>query len=319
MKTYRPTLLIPLGLATLLAIGWLMRPAAPVPSESRSERDVTTRRPAGESFGKSEQSSPVDGSHPEPVAAEATETMVLSDVVSNLPEKASSSSTQDSFDLLMACLKKARAALDEIPAYRSVLEKQVRIDGKLRETQEIDIKVRHEPFSVFLKWREDQQEVLFVDGKNNGRLLVHPTRGIIALRKVWKLPPDSPQAMKSSRHPVTELGILRLYAMIAEFHDKRGNSTDGLECRAYRDFVGDIECLLIEVEFESPEHGGEFSRSIVAIDPRTHLIIGVENYGWTPDGKPAGLLERYFYHDLTIEPDLNDTDFDHKNPEYNFS
>lgn len=313
MRTNRLTLLIPLCLTAALAVTWIVQPITPVPSQSRYEREITADRPVVEPVVPSAGDRSADGTQ-QAIGNAPPRT----DLVADLPNEAHDSSTQESFGLLMECLKKARAALDDVPAYRAVLEKQVRLDGKLRETQEIDIKVRHEPFSVFLKWKSDQQEVLYVDGANNGRLLVHPTRGIIALRKVWKLPPDSPQAMKSSRHPVTELGILRLYAMIAEFHSQRGNSTEGLQCRAYRDVVGDVECLLIEVEFNSPEHGGEFSRSVVAVDPRSHLIVGVENYGWTPDGKPDGLLERYFYHDVTVEPDLNDRDFDVENPSYNF-
>lgn len=227
-------------------------------------------------------------------------------------------STQRSFQVLMESLAKGREALAQVPAYYAVLEKQVFLDGRLLNEEVLDIKVRHKPFSVYLKWRSDQQEVLYVDGRHDGRLVVRPTRGLVALRKIWRLPPDSPQAMKKNRHPVTSLGVERLHAMVDGFHEGRGYSSDGLQCRHYEETIHGERCLRIETTFPNPREGGEFSRSIVTFCPKRELVIGVENYGWTDDGRPGPLLERYFYRDLSVKPTLSDEEFDMENPNYNF-
>jgi hypothetical protein len=226
--------------------------------------------------------------------------------------------TERSFTVLMDALEKASRSLEEIPGYYAVLEKQVFVDGRLLEPEVLDIKVRHEPFSVYLKWRSDQQEVLYVDGENDGRLLVHPTRGLISLRRIWRLPPDSPQAMKKNRHPVTSLGIERLLAMIDDFHQARGYTTQGLECRHYEDEYHDLPVLRVETTFPNPKEGAEYSRSIVTFCRETDLVIGIENYGWTKEGRPGKLLEKYYYRELAIQPVPQKEDFKVDNPTYNF-
>lgn len=223
----------------------------------------------------------------------------------------------ESFELLRTALEDAEQALREIPAYTATLEQQVDIDGKLREPERIDVKVRHEPFSVYMKWRSDGQEALFVDGENDNRILARPTRGLVALRKVWRIDPDSRQAMKNCRHPITELGIKRLQERVTEFHQSRDFSTDGLECRHFQDRIEGRPCLKFETVFHSPREG-EFSRSVVAVDAVSKLVIGVENYGWRPDGRPGELLERYVYHEIRIVNGFPNREFDESNPDYNF-
>ena len=72
------------------------------------------------------------------------------------------------------------------------------------------LKIRHKPFSVYLKFLAPDgvrgQEAIYVEGQNDGRLWVHrgPLLGTLSLR------PDSPAAMNRGRYPITEIGLVNL-------------------------------------------------------------------------------------------------------------
>jgi hypothetical protein len=128
----------------------------------------------------------------------------------------------DAFEELIKALQGSLAAIREIPAYTATFEQQVCLGDEVRDTEWMDLKLRREPFGVYMKWQRDGQELLYCDGHYDGDLLVRPTRGLIALRGTWKLRPDSSQAMRGSRYPVTAIGIERLCERILKFHEERG-------------------------------------------------------------------------------------------------
>jgi hypothetical protein len=79
---------------------------------------------------------------------------------------------------LAPAIRVCKASLNEmdrnIRDYSCTLVKQERIGGELGETQHIYLKVRHEPFSVYMSFLKPHQgrEVLWVDGQNNGEMVV---------------------------------------------------------------------------------------------------------------------------------------------------
>ncbi len=111
-----------------------------------------------------------------------------------------------------ARLKAGRERFSHIPGYTATLAKQERIGDWLSDEISFGIKVRHLPFSVFMKWQsgdEAGKEVLYVDGKDDGELLVHLGGLKGAILPAIKIDPFGSLALEHSRYPITKLGILR--------------------------------------------------------------------------------------------------------------
>ncbi len=62
------------------------------------------------------------------------------------------------------------------PDYTCTFYKQERIGSELGDGQSIELKMRHKPFSVYMKWLSGDKgrEVLYVDGVDDNRMTVHP-------------------------------------------------------------------------------------------------------------------------------------------------
>lgn len=228
-----------------------------------------------------------------------------------------SQNTADVFSSMLEELRAAQSKAEQLPGYTATWEQQVEIDGVLRDTEFVDAKVRQRPFSVYMKWHEDGQEALYVDGANSNRILVRPTRGLIALRGIWRLRPDSPQALRDTRYPITEFGVAKLAEQALAFHKARNYSQQGMHCR-FDEFDNEgVPCRRYTVTFDAPEDA-EYATSILTFDLDQGLLIAMENHSWGPDARPGQLLERYVYHNLTPASDLTDNDFSEKNPAYAF-
>lgn len=240
---------------------------------------------------------------------------VNSPAVINPPLQESSEALRN----LISQLKRSAEEIRRIPAYTAVLEQQVFHRDRLLDAEKMELKLRHAPFSVYLRWPGDNQQALYVDGQNDNRLLVRPTRGLASLRGTWRLRPDSAQAMQDSRYPITTLGIEKLCQMILDFHvaSPQPGHAD-LVCRERTSAVDGRPTTAFDLQFASQESCPEYSRATMHFDNQTHLLISVENFRWGPDGGRDELLERYVYHDFAPAA-LSEEDFSHENAAYSFN
>ncbi|WP_437223565.1 DUF1571 domain-containing protein [Planctomicrobium sp. SH661] len=220
---------------------------------------------------------------------------------------------------LEAALARSLRVIESIPGYTATLEQQVYKGDRLLEPALIDMKLRRSPFSVYLKWQADQQEVLYVDGLHDGRLLAHPTRGITSFRPLWKLNPQSKQAMRDCRYPVTEIGIEKLTAMALNFYRSHNLQEPDFVCTESEGLANGRLARTFLVTFASDAISPEYGSSQLTFDEETGLLVSLENHAWGPDGRVRGLLERYRYHEFAPNYELDDTHFDYKNPDYHFS
>ena len=226
--------------------------------------------------------------------------------------------TENNLKLLYSYLDDSRAIIQEKPHHKAFLEKHVSVDGKLQDKEKIDVKIRHTPFSAYMKWRGDGQEVLYVSGENENRLIARPTNGLALLRRIWRLEPDSKQAMMGCRYPITELGLANLSERLHKFYSSR-DSREGLTCSMRETELNGRPTVIFDVTFHSPEECSEYSHSTIYFDALGKWIIGVENKGWTADGREGDLVEKYVYHDIDFDARLKDDDFSTDNPKYDFS
>jgi hypothetical protein len=223
-----------------------------------------------------------------------------------------------SIDHLIQRLKKSLGEIETYSGYTAVLEQQVQKNGRVLDPEMIELKLRRSPFSVYLRWQNDGQEVLYVEGMHDGKLLARPTRGIAALKGIWRLNPKSPHAMKGTRYPLTEIGIEKLNLMALEFYLTNNSVHEGAVCLEVPVVVEGQEAVCYQVTFANEQVSPEYAASHLTFDLKSGLLKSVESYCWGTDSRPGQLLERYRYHRVVPHVGLGDHDFSVSNSEYKF-
>jgi hypothetical protein len=217
-------------------------------------------------------------------------------------------------DYPLRLIAEARQSIQGIRDYTCLFVKQERLRGQLQPENLIDMKVRNQPFSVYLRWLKPQnlvgQEACYVTGANNGMLRVHAT-GIAGSVGFMSVEPTDARVMQNNRHPITDAGIGRLI----EKYGQRWEMERQLNKTQVR--IGEFDynqrrCVRVETIHPDNSSGRFYTyRSLVYFDKGTHLPIRVESYDWPKQGGPAGgeLIESYSYANLRLNPGLGDEVF----------
>ncbi len=228
---------------------------------------------------------------------------------------------------LVGALKMAYSGRDTINQsirdYTTTMIKRERVDGKLLDAEYMFVKVRHQPFSVYLYFLKPDdiagREVLYVAGQNNGDLLAHEAKGLKSRFGTIPLAPTSAMAMDGNRYPITMLGVSKLTARLIEVaeHDKQfGECTVDYRKNAK---INNRVCTIIEVTHPVPRRNFLFYKARIYLDDQLNIPVRYEAYNWpkTPGGQPE-MDEEYTYLDLKTNVGLTDADFDAHNPSYHF-
>lgn len=232
--------------------------------------------------------------------------------------------------LHIAMLHEALVRLDGVSTYTATFDKQERVDGELLEAQTMFMKIRHEPFSVFLN---------VTDGAHTGRQILYPRaagdlRLMVQLTKfggrlpALPLEPTSALAMQESRYPITMAGI-REITMQALNLRQRELARGPLVITTMRDdasFDG-RPAYEFTVEYEKPElSDAAYRRCEIHIDRQLMLPVQIRNWTWAelvPDADVADLdrttlLEHYVFRNVDLDAQLDDSDFSYENEQYAF-
>lgn len=216
---------------------------------------------------------------------------------------------------LLSRLESGNAFLRGTERYAATFTQQVLKDGELLDPEQIEIKVQHEPFGVFLRWKKDDQHALYVEGAHDNKLLVHPTRGFGRLRKVWQLDPASGLAMRGARRPVTELGMLNMVKLLLGFHREHLLIS---RCAVQKDDLDEAEATRYTLTFDGPHQNPYFAKTILWLCDQRHIPLRIENYAWSDDRQVGTLLESYHYTEICVEDCVTEADFDRNNGSYKF-
>lgn len=218
----------------------------------------------------------------------------------------------------------------EIKDYSATLIKRERIDDTLHDYEFMSIKVRNRklddkkltvPFAVYLKFQKPKaiegREVIWVEGKNNGKLVAHEGgyKNVLTVR----LDPRGTIAMIGQRYPITEIGVENLVNRLIE-KGERDRKRDECEVQFYPQAkVGDRPCTLIEVRHPHRRAHFDFSLAQVFIDQELGIPIRYAAYQWPESaGKEPLLEEEYTYQDIKLNVGLTERDFDPDNSQYKF-
>lgn len=227
---------------------------------------------------------------------------------------------------LMPAVRWAREGLKQIEAiddYSATLVKREQLNGEVGEHEYMFVKVRHRPFSVYINFlapaRSKGQEAIYVEGRNDGKLLAHPTGIRQRLVGTVSLHPTSMLAMAGNRYPVTEIGILNLTRRLIEVGE---NDMRYGECEVKfleNAKINGRNCTCIQVMHPVKRPEFLFYLARIYVDTELNLPIRYEAYDWpeSPGAAPK-LQEEYTYLNLKLNNGFTDLDFDVANPAYNF-
>ena len=227
-------------------------------------------------------------------------------------------------------------ARDEQAYLRSTLRdftcrvaKRERIEGDLQPLHHIQLEVREEvrqgnrvvqPFSVYGEFlapaKVAGRKVLYVDGQNEGKMLVR-NGGKRFNYVVVEIDPYSPTALKESQIPITEIGFNKMLdrlIYLLEKHmdlDPTGANTK-LEKFVKAKINGRI-CTVVRVTHPEKRDGLDFHVANVYVDDELHVPVRLDASGWPEKaGEEPPLEAEYTYTNLRLNVGLSDAHFDPK-------
>lgn len=219
---------------------------------------------------------------------------------------------------VMSFGRESRAALTKIRNYTGVFTKTELVNGRMIR-QSMDMKVRHEPFSVYFYYRSGKErgrEVVYVAGANHGNLIIRED-GFKGWIGALSLAIDSPKVMAENRHTIAEIGMACLLETAFNCWEAEKRAAEpNAEIKFLRDAP---QGPIVDLCYRRPQPGIDFQRSRLHFDGQTKLPVRAEQYGWpVGPGEEAPLLEEYHYSEIEPNAGLTDIDFDRENPNYKF-
>lgn len=215
--------------------------------------------------------------------------------------------------------EQARDVSAQVKDYTAILSKRELIGRKLVD-QQMRIKFRREPFSVYLYFDKPSagREVLYVEGENGGKLQVHEG-GFASIAGTFSFLPTDQKVMAENRYPITEIGLHRMLEVVIE-QWKKELEADDVEVRYYPNArIREQPCRVIESNHRTQSTESKYYLTRLYIDKETTLPVRVEQYGWpTVKGGEPPLVELYMYQKIRPTAGLGDMDFSTKNRQYKF-
>jgi hypothetical protein len=226
-------------------------------------------------------------------------------------------------------LTMAREALDWIERnvrdYSAIIIKRERSGHSFSETA-MFAKIREKPFSVYLHFLGQGndtsvkgREVIYVQGRNDNKLIVHTPGFIGSALGTRYLDPNGFIAMLGQRHPITDIGLANLCRQLIERGEAISDPSQARVRRYLHARINTRACTLLEITYpvHEPDKWGYLVR--VFVDNQWRLPIRVEVYDLPLDrSKGPQLAEEYTYLELKINNGYTDADFDPKDPQYRF-
>ena len=227
-------------------------------------------------------------------------------------------------------LERGREKFSKMTAYTAKFFKRELVAGTMDGGQQMNIKIRHAPFSIYMKWLtgDKGREVLYVEGQNDGEMIVKMGGIKGRLLPAMKLDPYGSLALSKSRHPVTRLGLVNLADEVL-IHRHEELQREPLACTCWmadHASFNERPCYCVSVEYPSPDIKKEYRKSVLLLDKEWMVPVSIQNYSWAGSEQAdltgaeldeATLIEHYGYSEINILPEIADAEFDRKNGDYN--
>ena len=228
---------------------------------------------------------------------------------------------------LMPALRMAKDSLAHIDAniqdYSAILTKQERVNGELGDVQNVFLKVRHNPFGVymfFLKPHKGRECLYNVGpGGEKGKLWALDCGW---KRRVGKLEfdPEGRMAMKGQKYPIMKIGFRELTKELIEVatNDVQFRECEVQVSQRVLNAKGEPPrpVTLLEVTHPTQRRNFRFYKAQVFMDNELRIPIRYAAYMWPKNtGEAPPLEEVYTYTRIKINNGFTDLDFDEENPD----
>jgi len=204
---------------------------------------------------------------------------------------------------------------EKVADYTCQFQKIENIEGTLRKPETMRMKFRAGTFSIYLKWLLEPskgQEVIYVEGANEGKAWVHPSGFIGVLFRKVSVDPLSKAALKHSRRPVTNAGMANMLRIIVpQCEEALANGDLKLTYEGIRDEGGRPAYVFKRVLPKKGDYPCDVL--LIYIDQQYFVCVRSDSFDWSGE-----LQSHYSYFDIIINPGLSDTDFDPDNGDYGF-
>ncbi len=214
-------------------------------------------------------------------------------------------------------LKASGEHIDQnIHDYSCTLVKQERVEGTLGDKQQIFMKIRQQPFSVYMSFIQPYQgrEVVYVAGQNENEMVV--------LEAGWKrkvlgklhLDPEGTVAMSGQKYPITQVGMRNLINKLvtmfeADIKFSESNVTSNPDMK-----IGGRSATMIQIVHPIARQNFHHHVARIFIDNELGVPIHYDAYGWPGQaGQQPPLELSYTYTNLKINNGYTARDFDTEN------
>lgn len=219
--------------------------------------------------------------------------------------------------MITECQTKFQSVSD----YTCIFYKRERINGQLTPQFVMSMKERVRPKSIYFKFEEPYRgrEAIFVQNRNNGRILAHDVGLTKLLAGTLELEPTCARAMEYNRHPISEAGIGALIETVARRWVSELSPEESVVQFDTEMIIGDRPCMMIESIHPVRQPQFLFHKVRLFIDSELKLPVRFEAYDWPREkGAQAELMEEYSYTNVRLNVGLGDVDFDAANRQYSF-
>lgn len=209
----------------------------------------------------------------------------------------------------------------QVRDYTCTFVKREKVDGRLYAPHVMSMKARSSPHSLYFKFQQPNRgrEAIYVQGRNNGRVVVHDVGLGKLLAGTMYLDPGGAMAMADNLHPITDAGIGAMIDTVARHWAVELTPGESIVMLHHDVRVGSRPCTLIESVHPRPGPHFLFHKVKLYIDIEHGLPIHFEAYDWPKQpGATPDLVEEYSYRDLKTNVGLRDHDFDPSNAHYSF-
>lgn len=213
-------------------------------------------------------------------------------------------------------VKASQAEFDRtIQDYQCQLTKQERIDGQLGEKQMILLKVKDNPFSVYMSFLKPfaGREVAYVAGQNEGKLVVLDA-GYKRMLGKMNLDPTGTLAMKGQKHPITNVGIRNLTVKLLKMWEAE---TKFGECEVTTNAgpkIAGRPATMLQVVHPVPRQDFKFHVARLFIDNELKIPVHFDAFLWPEQaGAEPPLEESYTYTNLKVNNGFTAREFDANN------
>jgi hypothetical protein len=208
----------------------------------------------------------------------------------------------DHITLLKLAMKNYETKIQD---FTGTLYKQERINDNLKETEEISVKFKEDPFSLVMNWEKNHgavDKLLYVEGQNENKIVVHPAGWLSWIKSVKRDPRDK-QVQQSSRKTPDQFGFRRTLESMLEVYEQAQKNNDLKIAYLGQTEVYGRPCVSMERTLPAkPEY--PYARLVMDFDVQYLLPISISCYDWQ-----GRLLSRYVYENLKFNVGLNAATF----------